>query len=48
MKRAREDKYRALGQVIEEHTRYLQEHPRATLAVARRHIEAKSHRLKIH
>jgi hypothetical protein len=48
MKRAREDKYRALGQVIEEHNRYLQEHPRATLAVARRHLEAKSHRLKIH
>ena len=48
MKRAREDKYRALGQVVEEHNRYLQEHPRATLAVARRHLEAKSQRLKIH
>jgi hypothetical protein len=47
MQRAREDNYRALGQVIEEHNRYLQEHPRATLAVARRHLEAKSHRLKI-
>ena len=48
MKQAREDKYRVLGQVIEEHNRYLQEHPRATLAVARRHLEAKSQRLKIH
>ena len=47
MKRVREDKYQALGQVVEEHNRYLQEHPRATLAVARRHLEAKSQRLKI-
>ena len=47
MQRAREDKYRALGQAIEERNRYLQEHPRATLTVARRYIEAKSQRLNI-
>ena len=47
MQRAREDKYRALDQAIEERNRYLQEHPRATLTVARRYLEAKSQRLNI-
>ena len=48
MQRVREDKYRTLGQQVEEHNRYLQEHPRATLTVGRRQLEAKSQRLKIH
>lgn len=48
MQRVREDKYRTLGQRVEELNRYLQEHPRATLTVARRQLEAKSQRLKIH
>jgi len=48
MQRVREDKYRTLGQQVEELNRYLQEHPRATLTAARRQLEAKSQRLKIH
>ncbi|NNF96175.1 MAG: IS1634 family transposase, partial [Halobacteria archaeon] len=47
IKRNREDKYRALHQTVDEQNRYLQEHPRATLAVARRKIERKSEKLKI-
>lgn len=48
MQRVREDKYRTLAQQVEELNRYLQEHPRATLTAARRQLEAKSQRLKIH
>jgi len=46
IKRAREDKYRALRQAVDEQNRYLHEHPRATLEVARRRIERKSQKLK--
>jgi len=46
IKRAREDKYRALRRAVDEQNRYLQEHPRATLEVARRRIERKSQQLK--
>jgi hypothetical protein len=48
IKRAREDKYRVLRQVVDEQNRYLQQHPRATLEVARGRIERKSEKLKIH
>lgn len=47
-KQSREDKYHSLGKAVEEQNRYLHEHPRATTEVARRKIEAKSQRLKIH
>jgi len=47
IKRAREDKYRALRRAVDEQNRYLQEHPRATLDVARRKIERKSQQLKL-
>lgn len=48
IKQSREEKYRSLGEAVEEQNRYLREHPRATTEVARRKIEAKSQRLKIH
>lgn len=48
IKQCREDKYRSLGEAVEEQNRYLRKHPRATTEVARRKIEAKSQRLKIH
>lgn len=47
LKRAREDKYQVLSLAVAAQNSYLKEHPRATLAVARRHLEAKSQRLKI-
>jgi hypothetical protein len=47
IQRAREDKYRALCQVLEEQNRYLQEHPRAAVEVAQRKLQAKSQQLKI-
>jgi len=47
LKRAREDKYQILSLAVAAQNSYLKEHPRATLAVARRHLEAKSQRLKI-
>ncbi len=46
IERTREDKYRALRQAVDEQNRYLHEHPRATLDVARRKIERKSLQLK--
>jgi transposase len=47
IQRAREDKYQALCQFLEEQNRYLQEHPRATVKVAQRKLQAKSQQLKI-
>ena len=47
IKRTREDKYQALRRSVDEQNRYLHEHPRATLEVARRKIEHKSQKLKI-
>lgn len=47
LKRSREDKYQVLSRALVAQNSYLKEHPRATLAVARRHLEAKSQRLKI-
>lgn len=47
VQRAREDKYQTLCQALEEHNRYLQEHPRATLEVAQRKLQEKSEQLKI-
>ena len=47
IKRNREDKYKALHQALDQQNRYLQEHPRATLDVARRKIERKSEKLNI-
>ncbi|MGC1953570.1 MAG: IS1634 family transposase [Gammaproteobacteria bacterium] len=46
-KRNRDDKYQALRQTVDQQNRYLQEHPRAGLDVARRQIERKSQKLKI-
>jgi transposase len=46
-KRNRDDKYQALRQTVDQQNRYLQEHPRARLDVARRQIERKSQKLKI-
>jgi hypothetical protein len=46
-KQNREDKYKALRQAVDQQNRYLQEHPRATLDVARRKIERKSQTLNI-
>jgi transposase len=47
IKRARAEKYQCLCEVVEEQNRYLHEHPRATVEVARRKIETKSRQLKI-
>ena len=47
IKRNREDKYQALRRAVDEQNRYLHEHPRATLEVARRKIESKTQKLKI-
>ena len=47
VQRAREDKYQALCQFLEEQHRYRQEHPRATVEVAQRKLQAKSQQLKI-
>jgi len=47
IKRAREDKYRTLCQAVDEQNRYLRQHPRAHLQVARRKIQEKSQRLKM-
>ena len=47
IKRNREDKYQTLRRAVEQQNSYLQEHPRATLDVARRKIERKSEKLKI-
>ena len=47
VKRSREDKYQVLSRALAAQNSDLKEHPRATLAVARRHLEAKSQRLKI-
>lgn len=45
--RAREDKYRALGQALEAQNRYLQQHPRASVKVAQRKRQEKNRQLKI-
>ena len=47
IQRAREEKYQALCQFLEQQNRYLQEHPRATVKVAQRKLQAKSRQLKI-
>ena len=47
IQRAREDKYQALGQALEEQNRYLQQHPRASVEVAQRKLQEKNQQLKI-
>ena len=47
IRRAREEKYQVLCQILAAQNHYLQQHPRATIAVAQRKLQGKSRQLKI-